>query len=164
MSQDAVTYRLGSCIVKHIRGNVDGFTLDLISPTAVVSQTTDNGVNVTTGVVDRLSIIKRFNSGEKLLVLLGQVGQLVQKVSPFTGRCALPCVFKRLSSSRHGEVDVLLGAFVDGSDDLFVRGVDDFELSLVDTLDPFAIDEPSGGESLLFEEGFLGIIHRLGID
>jgi hypothetical protein len=150
-----VTYRLGSCIVKHIRGNVNGFTLDLISPTAVVSQTTDNGVDVTAGVVDRLAIIKRFNSGEKLLVLLGQVGQLVQKVSPLTRRCVLPCGFECLSSSRYGEVDVLLGSFVDGSDDLFVRGVDDFELLLVDTLDPFAIDEPSVGESSLFEEGFL---------
>ena len=47
---------------------------------------------------------------------------------------------------------------------MFVRGVNDFELLLVDTLDPFAIDEPSVGESLLFEEGFLGNIHRLEID
>lgn len=150
--------------MKHIRGNVNGFTLDLVSPTAVVSETTDNSVHVTAGVVDRLAIIKRFNSGEKLLVLLSQVGQFVQKVSPLTGRRVLPCCFECLSSSRYGEVNVLLGAFVDGSDDLFVRGVDDFELLLVDTLDPFAIDEPSVGESLLFEEGFLGNVHRLGID
>lgn len=132
--------------MKHIRGNVNSFTLDLISPTTIVSQTTDNGVHVTTGVVDRLAIIKRLNSGEKLLVLLGQIGQLVQKVGPFTRRRVLPSGFECLSSSRHGEIDVLLGAFVDGSDDLFVRGVDDIELLLVDTLDPFTIDEPSGRE------------------
>lgn len=58
------------------------------------------------------------------------------------GRGLLPGCVESLAGSRDGGIDILLSSLADRSDDLFGGGVDDLELLLVNTLDPFVVDEP----------------------
>jgi hypothetical protein len=52
-----------------------------------------------------------------------------------------PLTLESLAGSTDSQVDILLGTFADGADDLLGGGVDNLELLLVDTLNPLAIDE-----------------------
>lgn len=105
--------------MKHVRGDIDRLSLDLIGPASVVSQTADHTVQVPTRIVDRLSIIKRFDCGKQLLVLLGKVGQLVKQNASLLRCRGLPDTVKCSSSCVDSEVDVFLSALVDRNDDLF---------------------------------------------
>lgn len=55
----------------------------------------------------------------------------------------LPCTLEGGAGSIDGNVDILLGALVDSSDDLFVMGVDGLEGLALNTLNKFIVNEPS---------------------
>lgn len=135
------THGLGASVVEHVGGNVDGLALDLVGPTGVVSQAANDGTDITAGVVDGLSVVERLNSGEELLVLLGEVGKLQHVGTSLLGSSLLPFALEGLSGSGDSKVDILLGTLADGGDGLFGGGVDDLELLLVNTLNPLASDE-----------------------
>jgi hypothetical protein len=67
--------------VEHVRGNINGLSLDLVGPTTIVSQAANNGADITTGVGDRLSVVKRLNSSKEIEVLLSKVGKLEKVVA-----------------------------------------------------------------------------------
>lgn len=94
-----ITYGLGSGVVEHIGSNINGLALDLVGPTTVVSEAANNSTDITTGVGDGLSVVKRLNSGEEVEVLLGEVGELEEKVSSGLGSSVLPLAIKSLAGS-----------------------------------------------------------------
>ena len=53
-----------------------------------------------------------------------------------------PYALEGLPGGSDRNIDILLGALVDGADDLLSRRVDNLELLLVGALDPFVVDEP----------------------
>jgi len=136
-----MTYRLGSGVVEHLGSNINGLSLDLVGPTTVVSEAANDGTDITTGVGDGLSVVERLNSGEKVEVLLSEIGELEEEVASDLGRSGSPLALESLAGSGDSQVDILLGTLADGGDDLLGGGVDNLELSLVDTLNPLAADE-----------------------
>lgn len=127
--------------MEHVRGNINGLSLDLVGPATIVSQAANNGADITTGVGDGLSVVERLNSGKEIEVLLSKVGKL-EKVVASSLRCGVPpFTVESLAGSSNSQVDILLSTFTDGGDDLLGGGVDDLELLLVDTLGPLAVDE-----------------------
>lgn len=66
------------------------------------------------------------------------------------GSGELPGSLESLSGSGDSKVDILLGTFADGGDDLLGGGVDNLKLLLVDTLDPLAVNE--AGEEDISQE------------
>jgi hypothetical protein len=140
-----MTYRLGSGVVEHIGSNINCLALDLVGPTTVVSEAANNGTDIATGVGDGLSVVERLNSGEEVEVLLGEVGKLEEEVASGLGSSLPPLAVEGLAGSSDSQVDILLGTLTDGGDDLLSGGVDNLELSLVDTLNPLAVDEEANG-------------------
>jgi hypothetical protein len=61
-----------------------------------------------------------------------------------------PCCVKGLSCCGDSNVDILLGGFLDGADNLFVRGVDGLEGLAIDTLDELVVDETVEVQSAWF--------------
>lgn len=142
----ASTHRLLAGVVQHAGVDVDGLALDLVGPSTVVANAGDDGPDVSAGIGDGLAIVKRLNSGEKLGVLLDDVGKLEHEVGPGVGGdVQAPCGVERLAGGRDGKIDILLGAFADLADDLLGGRVDDIELLLINALDPLAIDVAGGG-------------------
>jgi hypothetical protein len=76
--------------VEHIGSNINGLALDLVGPTTVVSEAANNGTDITTGVGDGLSVVERLNSGEKVEVLLSEIGELEEEVASDLGRSGSP--------------------------------------------------------------------------
>jgi hypothetical protein len=149
----ADTDRLGSGVVEHIGSNINCLALDLVGPTTVVSEAANNGTDIATGVGDGLSVVERLNSGEEVEVLLGEVGKLEEEVASGLGSSLPPLAVEGLAGSSDSQVDILLGTLTDGGDDLLSGGVDNLELSLVDTLNPLAVDE--AGICVSISERFL---------
>jgi hypothetical protein len=127
--------------VEHLGSNINGLALDLVGPTTIVSEAANNGTNIATGVGDGLSVVERLDSGEKVEVLLSEVGKLKEEVASSLGSGLLPLAIESLAGSSDSQVDILLGTLADGGDDLLGGGVDNLKLSLVDTLNPLAADE-----------------------
>jgi hypothetical protein len=128
--------------VKHVRGNINGLASDLVGPAAVVTNAADDTANISTGHCDRLAIVHRLDSGEEVQVLLDEIGKFEEERGAGARRGSAPCCVEGLASSSDSKVNVFLGSLADGGDDFFGGRVDDFELLLVDTLDPFVVDEP----------------------
>jgi hypothetical protein len=127
--------------VEHVGLDINGLSLDLVGPAGIVSESANDGGNIATGVADGLSVVERLNSGEDLLVLVADFGELLEEDTTLVGGGELPLSVESLAGSGDGEIDVLLGTLADGGDDLLGGGVDDLELLLVDTLDPLAVNE-----------------------
>lgn len=135
------THGLSAGVGKHLGVNVDGFALDLVGPTGVVADASNNGTNISLGHGDGLSVVERLDSSESVKVLLDKIGKLVEESGTGgRGSCA-PLALKGLAGSSYGNIDILLGGFADGGDDLLGGGVDNFELLLVNTLNPLVVDE-----------------------
>lgn len=144
--------------MEHVGRDVDGLALDLVGPAGVVSQAADDGADVALGHGDGLSVVEGLDGGEEVGVLLGDVGELVQVDGTLGGGDLLPNALERLARGGDGDVDILLGSLVDGTDYLLGRGVDDLEGLLVDALDPLVVDEPvdDGCKSKVSSSGLEG--------
>jgi hypothetical protein len=127
--------------MEHIWSNIDRLALNLVCPTAVISNAANHRANIASGHADRLAIIERLDRGKELGVLLTYVGKLDHQPASLLGSSVLPAAFEGLPCRRYGQIDVFLGGFRNGADDLLVGGVDDFESLLVDSFNPFIIDE-----------------------
>jgi hypothetical protein len=136
------TYRLVSGVVEHVGLDIDGLASDLVGPASVVANAANNSTDVTTGHVDGLSVVQRLDGGKKIGVLLANVGELVHELTSLMGSNLLPCRLEGLAGRGYGKVDILLTRLAHRGDDLLSGRVDDVELSLVNTLDPFVVDEP----------------------
>ncbi len=132
--------------MEHVGGDVGGLAGDLVSPTGVVADASDNGANITPGHGDGLAVVEGLDGGEEVGVLLDNVGELVHESAAVLGGGLLPGGVEGLAGGGDGEVYILLGGLADGGDDLFGRGVDDFKLLLVNPFDPLVVDEPVVGE------------------
>lgn len=78
------------------------------------------------------------------MVLLNEVGELCQVPASLLGCGVTPFSLESLAGGGYGDIYILLGSFVDVADNLLGGGVDDLEGLLVNTFDPFVVDEPVG--------------------
>jgi hypothetical protein len=108
-----VTYGLVAGVVEHIRVNIDRLTSDLVGPSGVVSDATDDGANIAAGHVDGLAIVKRLDCGKQLAIGLTQVGKLVHELGSLVWRNAAPSVVECLSGGRNSDIDILLRGLAD---------------------------------------------------
>lgn len=83
-------YRLRPGVVEHVRVNIVGLALDLVCPTTIVPYAANDGTNIATSHVDRLAVVERLDSGQKVCVLLEQVGELQQQATPLGRGSLLP--------------------------------------------------------------------------
>lgn len=112
------TYGLLPCVVEHVRGNVNGLALNLVCPSTVVAQAGGDGTNISLGHGDGLAVIERLNSSEHVEVLLGEISKLEEHGAAGLGSGLLPGTVEGLACGGYSEVDILLGGFADGADDL----------------------------------------------
>lgn len=125
----------------HAGVNVDSLALDLVGPSTVVADASDDSTDITAGHRDGLAIVKGLDGGEEINVLLSDVGKLQHKVGARVGRdVGAPCGVEGLAGGSNGKIDILLSALADLADDLLGGRVNDVELLLVDTLNPLAVD------------------------
>lgn len=122
---------------------VDSLTGDLVGPATVVAQAASGIGNVTLGQGDGLAVVEGLNGGEGLDITLEEVGQLGEHTATVRGGHVVPGTLEGGASGLDGDIDILLGGFVDGGDDLFVGGVDGLEGLALDTLDELVVDEPA---------------------
>lgn len=141
------TYGLGTGVVEHVRGNVDGLALDLVGPATVVADALDDGAEVALGHGDGLAIVQGLDGGEKVEVLLDNVAELEEKLGAVVRRDLLaPVAFKGGAGGSDGDVYILVGGLADGGDDILGGGVDGVKLLLLDTLDKLIVNEADGGK------------------
>ncbi len=131
--------------MEHVGGDISGLAGDLVRPAGVVADAANDGADITLGHGDGLAVVERLDGGEEVGVLLNNVGELVQEPAAVVGCGLLPGGVEGLAGGGDGDVDILLGGLADRGNDLFGGGVDDFKLLLVDTLNPFVVNEPSRG-------------------
>ena len=113
-----VTYRLLASVCESVGISVDSLALDLVGPSTIVTETASSQTNVDLCHRQRLSVVETFDRSKGVQVLLNQFRQLVQVLSSLL-RCDLPPrAFEGLTSSRDGDVDILLGGLMNRGDDL----------------------------------------------
>lgn len=67
------------------------------------------------------TVVPGFNGGQRLLVLLNQIGQLVHQIATVRRRQVFPGrILECLASSLDGKVDILRTSSIDGRDLRFV--------------------------------------------
>ena len=128
-------------VVESVGGGVNDLALDLVCPATVVPQAANTHADVNLGHGDGLAVVERLNSSEQVEVLLEQVGELHKKSATVLRGLFPPRALKGLACGGDGDVDILLGGFVDGADDALVGGVDDFKCLAVYTFHELVVDE-----------------------
>lgn len=121
---------------------VDDFALDLVGPAAVVSEAPGSVGDVCLGHGQGLAVVEGLDGGNDLDVSLEQVGELGQHAAPLAGGDLSPGTLDGSTGSRNCSVDVLLGSFMDGTDDLLIVRVDSLEGLALGALDVLVVDEP----------------------
>lgn len=122
---------------------VDNLALNLVGPTAIISQAASYHTDIDLGHSNGLSVVERLNGGQKIGVFLDQVGEVDQQLATVLGGLLSPCGLKCLSCGSYRNIDILLCGLVDGADNFFSGGVDGLEGLAVDTLHPLVVDEPA---------------------
>ena len=136
---------LAACVIEGVRVGVNDFAVNLVGPSTVVSNAAHGGGHVPASHHDALAIVQRLNGRERLRILLEQVGELEEIPGSLLGSDLFPFSLEGLSRCRNGDIDILLGSFFDGADDLFVGRVDGLNLLTLFACDPFVVNE-SGNE------------------
>jgi hypothetical protein len=121
---------------------VDNLALNLVGPTTIVSQAASNHRNINLCHTDRLPVVERLNSSQKIEVLLNQIGEVDEELASLLWRLLLPCSLECLAGSSYRDINVLFCGLVNGADNFFGSGVDRLEGLSVDALNPFVVDEP----------------------
>lgn len=86
-------------VVEVIRVGVHNLAFNLVCPAAVVSQAAGCSSNVALGHAEGLAIVQRLNSGEKVGVLIEEVGELDEVLATVTWSDLLPLALECLASS-----------------------------------------------------------------
>ena len=136
------TYGLLLGVVESIGNGVDDLAFDLVRPSTVVPQTASAHADIDLRHRHGLAIVQGFDGRELFQVLLEEVCELVEVFSSLLRRHRLPFTLERFPGGGNGDVDILLGSFVNGDNGLLGRGVDGLEGLAVYTLDEFVVDEP----------------------
>ncbi len=121
--------------------SINGLSLNLISPTTIVSQRTSNHADIVLRHGDGLSVVKGLDSSKRIEVLLNEIGELVQQLATVLWRDLGPGGLEGGAGRGNGFVDILLGSLGDVADFLLVGWVDDFDDLLLYTLNPLVVDE-----------------------
>ena len=137
----------------------DGLAVDLVGPAGVVAVGLDGQRQVgVERIAVGLAVVERFEGGQLFLVLLDEVGELVEQPAAFGGAHLRPGAFlEGLAGGLDGEIDVGLVALGDLADGLAGGGVEGGEGLAGDAVEPFAADEqrlllvPDLGERLGFQ-------------
>lgn len=107
-------------VVELVGISLDNLSVNLISPTSVVSDATSNGSNITLGHGDGLSVVQRLDGGENEVVTVNQVCELEEETTTLVGVDFAPFAIEGITSGFDGGVDIGEGGFVDGGEDFFV--------------------------------------------
>ena len=129
--------RVGERLWVHVKG----LSLNLVGPTAIVSEAAHTGAKVSLGHAESLAIVQSLDGGELFQVLLEEVPQLRQHSATLLGGDETPCLFEGFAGGGYGDVDVLLGCFVYSCDGLFGARVDRLKGLSIYTFDELIVDE-----------------------
>lgn len=121
---------------------VDGLTDNLVGPATVVAEAASGVGDIALAQGDGLTVIDGLDSGQGLNITLEEVGKLDKHAATLRGSHIVPGTLEGSTGSLDGNVDILLGGLVDGSDDLFVGGVDGLEGLALNTLNKLVVNEP----------------------
>ena len=135
------THGLETGVGEGVGVGIDGLALDLVGVAGVVAEAADDGTDVTLRHGDGLAVVQGLDGGEEVCVLLGDIGQLVQKLASLLRGDFAPLALEGLAGCGYSNVDILLCGLADGADDFLSRGVDNLEGLLVTTLNPLVVDE-----------------------
>lgn len=135
------TYRLLLDVRESLEVGLADLAVDLIGPTTIVSQSRGAVGNIGLGHGDRLSVVKRLDSGEQIGVLLELERQVHEQLAAVLGSDFPPLALESLAGSGNGKVDILLGGLMHGADNLFGGGVDDLEGLAVNALHELVVNE-----------------------
>ncbi len=136
------THRLLLCVVERFGVDVDGLAVNLIGKATIVSGAASNSANIATSQGNGLAIVEGLDSSQEVKVLLDEISKSRQVDATLLRGGFTPCCVESRAGSDDSDIDILLGGFVDGADNLLGGWVDDLERLLVDTCDPFVVDEP----------------------
>ncbi|KAH3660227.1 hypothetical protein OGAPHI_007432 [Ogataea philodendri] len=158
---------LGVSVVGSTSVNV--LTGQLVCPTSTRSDVVDDQSNVSLSQLQGLTVVKRLDSSQGLLVLLQELSKVVQSLTT-NGRVDLtPAALKSSLSSIHGVVNVLLAGLVDLANFLFGRRVDNLKGLVLPGRNKFIVDEQTSRlfVSLTIRKGDgggerVGRVHHVG--
>lgn len=136
------TYGLAKGEVEHVRAGINGLSYDLVRPASIVAETAGDGADIALCQADRLSIVKRLNSGEDVVVFVNEVGEFQEALAPLARGHFPPDTVERLAGCGDSNVDILLSSLGNGADHLFCGGINDLKGLLLHALDPFVINKP----------------------
>lgn len=138
----ADTNGLVASVDKGFAVGVDGLTVDLVGPTAIVTQAGSGATHVDLGDVESFTVVDGFDGGNDIQIPLKEIGQLEEQTSTLGGSDLAPVRLKAMAGSSNRYVDILLSTLMKGSDGFLVGRVDGLKGLAFDTLDPFVVDEP----------------------
>lgn len=134
-------YRFLPRVVERLRIRLDDFARNLVGPSTVIADASSRIIDISLGHSQAFAIVKRLDSCQDICMLLYQIRQVGKVAASGAGIHFSPFAFKGLAGSRDGDVDILLGGFMDGDDGFLIGGIDGFERLAVDAFDPFVVDE-----------------------
>lgn len=137
-----ITYGLLADVVEAVGCCVDDLTLNLVGPSSVVPQATSGGRDIDVpGHAESLTVVESLNRGEKIGILLKEVGELDKQLSSVLWCLLPPWAVEGLACGSDSNVNILLGGLGNIADDLLGRWVDDLEGLAVNGLYELIVDE-----------------------
>ena len=102
----ADTHCLVSRVVEGLWVRVDGLAMDLVCPSAIVSQAPRGQLNVNLCHRERLAIVQRLDGGKGIRVFVEEVAEFRQHLTPDGGKSLSPDAIEGFASGLDGNVDI----------------------------------------------------------
>lgn len=115
--------------------------MDLVRPTAVISETSGAHTDIDLGHAERFAIIQGFNGSEELEILFEKICKFHKISASLLCGDVPPRCLKGLAGDGDGMVNIFLRGFMDFANRFFGGGVDDFESLAILAFDEFVVDE-----------------------
>lgn len=116
--------------------------MDLVRPSAIVSDTSSGQANIDIGHADSFSIVQSLDCCKSFCVLLHQVGQIGEIAASSAGVNFGPFSLEGLAGSSDGDIDIFLGGLMNSDDRFLVGRIDGLEGLPINAFHVFVVDEP----------------------
>ena len=103
--------------------SLNDLAVDLVGPSAVVLETVSRGSNITLGNAESLSVVESLDGSKSVNFTVKELAEFLEELATGLGGQLAPRAFdivEGLSGGIDGNVDILLGSFLYGSDDFAV--------------------------------------------
>lgn len=153
--RQGLTYGLLADVVELVGCSIDDLALNLVGPAAIVSQAASAAGNIDVlGHAEGLAVVQCLDCSEEVGILLKELGEFHEKLSAVLGCLFSPWAVEGFACGGDGNVDILLGCLLDGTDNLLGGRVNDVEGLAVDRLYELVVDE-SGEPSVPYDKAML---------